>query len=136
MSLGGRSQITFLIAYEVLHSLKRKRGGKIGSFALKLNMSKAYDKIEWLFLEDMMISLGFCSKWVELLLRCVKSVSYSVVLNGTKGEEFKPTRGLRQGDLLSTYLLIIYAEGFSRPLKITKSEGFISRVRQRRGELI
>lgn len=79
----------------MLHSLKRKRRGKVGPFALKLDISNAYDRIEWSFLADMMVSLGFCSKWVELLLRCIKSVSYSEVLSGAKGGEFKPTQGLR-----------------------------------------
>lgn len=61
-------------------------------------MNKTYDQVEWSFLEDMMRRLDFCDAWIDLILWCVKSVSYSIMLNDKKGVDFKPTKGLRQGD--------------------------------------
>ncbi|KAK5777258.1 hypothetical protein PVK06_045225 [Gossypium arboreum] len=58
-----------LIAYEVLHSLKMRKRCKRGNFALTLDMSKAYDRIEWDFLAGMMLKLGFYSDWVVLVMR-------------------------------------------------------------------
>ena len=46
--------------------------------AVKLDMSKAYDKVEWIFLEKVMRKLGFDERWINLMMVCVKTVSYSV----------------------------------------------------------
>lgn len=51
-----------LIAYELMHAFQKKRVGKKGSFALKLDISNAYDKVEWEFFEGMMVNLGFDDK--------------------------------------------------------------------------
>ncbi|KAH1122604.1 hypothetical protein J1N35_005764 [Gossypium stocksii] len=71
----------------------------------------------------MMRSIGFCTDWISLIMTCITSVKYSVVLNGRVGREFRPQRGLRQGDPLSPYLFLICAEGFSRLLDLAKREG-------------
>lgn len=65
-----------MVAYELLHSMKTKHKGKVGSIAIKLGMSKAYDQVEWDFREAMLLKLGFSAKWTGLLMGCVKSVSY------------------------------------------------------------
>ncbi|KAH1121242.1 hypothetical protein J1N35_004402 [Gossypium stocksii] len=70
-----------LIAYEILHSLKMKKSGKKGNFAFKLDMSKAYDRVEWDFLAGMMSRLGFHQDWVVIIMRCVCSVTFTVGIN-------------------------------------------------------
>ncbi|KAA3470265.1 reverse transcriptase [Gossypium australe] len=114
-----------LIAYEILHSLKMKKRGKKGNFALKLDMSKAYDRVERDFLAGMMNLLGFHNDWIVLIMRCVYSVSYSISLNGLNSEWFSPSRGLRQGDPLSPYLFLICAEGFATLLEDAKQRGIM-----------
>ncbi|XP_019150238.1 PREDICTED: uncharacterized protein LOC109147056 [Ipomoea nil] len=68
-----------LIAAEVGHYLNRKQCGLAGWGALKLDMAKAYDHMEWSFLQRMLRALGFDDRWVELLMMCVTTVSYSVL---------------------------------------------------------
>lgn len=132
-----KRQITdnIFVAYEILHSFKRKRGTTKKNFALKLDMSKAYDRIEWVFLEKMMRSMGFGEGWISLIMRCITSVTYTVVINGREGEEFRPQRGLRQGDPLSPYLFLICAEGFSRLITLAKRDGRLFGTRVGRGNV-
>lgn len=99
---------------------------KKGNFALKLDISKAYDRVEWNFLAGMMTHLGFHADWIILIMRCVCSVSYSMSLNGSNGEWFLPSRGLKQGDSLSPYLFLICAEGFSTLIRESKHKGLMS----------
>ncbi|MBA0681924.1 hypothetical protein Goari_023691 [Gossypium aridum] len=100
-----------LLAYELMHSFKKKRMGEKRSLTLKLDMSKAYDRVEWVFFEQMMLKIGFGSACVNLIMHCISSISYSICLNGEMGERFKLKRGLCQGDLLSPYLFLICSEG-------------------------
>nr|XP_027118368.1 uncharacterized protein LOC113735569 [Coffea arabica] len=115
-----------LIAYEVNHSLKLKSYGQEGLMSIKLDMSKAFDKVEWLFLRHMMIALGFHSAFVDIVFRCISTVSYTFLLNGSQLGNLQPHRGIRQGDPLSPYLFLICAEGFSCLLQEAERCGSIS----------
>ena len=66
-----------LVAFESLHSMQ-KHVGKEDYMAIKLDMSKAYDKVEWVYMESVMRRVGFTERWVKLLMLCVKTVSYSI----------------------------------------------------------
>ncbi|XP_019172490.1 PREDICTED: uncharacterized protein LOC109167594 [Ipomoea nil] len=122
-----------LIASEVGHYLRRKQLGQVGWAALKLDMAKAYDRMEWPFVQQMLIGLGFDEIWVLLVMLCVQSVRYRVLVNGKPTEEIVPTRGLRQGDPLSPYLFIICAEGLSLLLQDSQAKGLLHGCRVARG---
>ncbi|KAL5551540.1 hypothetical protein UlMin_001716 [Ulmus minor] len=66
-----------------MHWIMQHRGGQTGYAALKLDMSRAYDMVKWEFLRGMTIKLGFTSSWVELIMRCVRSVSYYFLVQGS-----------------------------------------------------
>jgi hypothetical protein len=121
------------VAYECVHAIKGRRQGKNGYCAVKLDMHKVYDRVEWTFLRDMMLRLGFTSQWVELIMACVTTVNYRVWFNSDETERFKLTRGLRQGDPLSPYLFLICAEGLSSLLTYKEEVGSLQGVRVCRG---
>ena len=72
-----------LVAFETLHHMKTKKIGKVGYMALKLDMNKAYDRVEWIVLEKLMLKMGFHDNWVRLVMETVRTVSYSILINGT-----------------------------------------------------
>ena len=109
-----------MVAFEIGHYLKRKRSGRVGQAALKVDMLKAYDHIECDFLQGMMVRLGFNACWISLIRHCVTLVQYNVVHNGEVIGPILPKRGLRQKDPLSPYLFIFYAEGLSILLQESK----------------
>jgi hypothetical protein len=112
-----------LLAYEVTHFMQNKRCGADGFAALKLDMSKAYDRVEWNFLEKMMIRLGFAKKWIDIILECCSTIKYKFKINGSLTEELIPERGLRQGDPISPYLFLLCAEAFSSLLNSAETRG-------------
>ena len=106
-----------LIAFETLHHMKNQKSKKLGFMALKLDMSKAYDRVEWSYLVKIMEKLGFCEKWVSLVYECISTVSYSILVNGEPRGDIRPSRGIRQGDPLSPYLFLLCSEGLNRMLQ-------------------
>ena len=96
---------------------------KKGALALKLDVSKAYDRVEWGFLKGMMVKLGFSEVWVDRVMSCVSTPSFSVRINGKAYGNITLSRGIRQADPLSPYLLLIYAEGFTSLLARAEIEG-------------
>ncbi|XP_042939332.1 uncharacterized protein LOC122274351 [Carya illinoinensis] len=109
-----------IVAYEAIHSMQyRMRSKKEGYMALKLDMSKAYDRIEWAFLQAVLRKMGFAEAWTKLIMERVTSV-----------------RGLRQGEPLSPYLFILCFEVLGGMLDKAKEKGLVSRFPFARGSLL
>lgn len=102
-----------IVAHEAMHSIRKNKRGSDGLLSIKIDMSKAYDRVEWRFLKEIMMRLGFHSRWVNKIMFCVETVRYRIKINGKQSEEVEPKRGLKQGDPLSPYLFLLCQELFS-----------------------
>ena len=71
-----------ICAYECLHFMKRNRSKSNSFCAVKLDMMKAYDRLEWDYLEAIMGKLGFATQWIQIVMAMVRFVSFSVLFNG------------------------------------------------------
>jgi hypothetical protein len=120
-----------LIAYECLHTI-RKQNAKRPFFALKIDMMKAYDRVEWDFLHGALCKLGFAPCWIAAVMRCVTNVRYAVRVNGDLTSPVVPSRGIRQGDPISPYLFLLCTEGLSSLLFHKESLGVLQGVRNDR----
>lgn len=83
-----------MLAYEIVNFLRQQRRGHNGFLALKLDMSKVYNRIEWHFLENIMFKLGFNEIWIQSVLMCVSTVSFSFVINSDIIGYLHPSQGL------------------------------------------
>ncbi|KAL4295395.1 hypothetical protein GQ457_12G013690 [Hibiscus cannabinus] len=118
-----------LVAHELLHYLCSSKNGPNKGAALKLDMEKAFDRVEWTFLRSVLLRLGFHSDWVDLLMDCVSTVSYRIRINGRLSPVLIPQRGLRQGDPLSPFLFVICMQGLSATLLAEQAAGRIMGIR-------
>jgi hypothetical protein len=71
-----------LAAYETMNTMHTRMWSKVGFMGIKLDMSKAYNRVKWLFLEKVMSKMGFSERWIQLIMGCVNSVTYSIIVNG------------------------------------------------------
>jgi hypothetical protein len=114
-----------LIAFEAFHYLKKHRKTNQGYVGIKLDIAKAYDSLEWEFIEKTLIAMGFPTRCVILIMTCIRSVSFSILVNGQPTEVFYPQRGIRQGDPLSPYIFILCAEVLSGLISDSREKGQI-----------
>lgn len=122
-------QDNIFIVQEVIHQLRVRRRKRKFQAILKLDMQKAYDRVEWDFLCDYMLKLGFHEIWVKWIKHCISSVSFSILIKGEPSAVFKPSRGIRQGDPLSPYLFIIMANSLSTLMRKAVQDGNIKGIR-------
>ena len=108
--------------------------GLTGYMIIKIDLEKAYDRLEWGFVRNMSSSLNFHMDTVELILSCISTTSVSLHFNGEQLEEFQPSRGLRQGDPLSPYIFILRMESLSSLINKKCDDGVWGRVKASRNE--
>jgi hypothetical protein len=99
-----------LIAFECLHSI-RQQTSKRPFFALKIDMMKAYDRVEYKYLHGCLSKLGFTPGWIQSVMRCFTCVSYAIHVNGELTEPVIPSRGIHQGGPIIPYLFLLCTEG-------------------------
>ncbi|XP_056688698.1 uncharacterized protein [Spinacia oleracea] len=93
------------------HFHKVKKRNKI--MALKLDITKAYDSIEWDFVRETLLFFNFPPNLISLIMSCISTPSISILWNGEICNAFKPSRGIRQGDPLSSYIFVLCLDRLS-----------------------
>eukprot|EP00253_Pinus_taeda_P002165 PITA_02165 len=110
------------VAQETIHSVKQmNRKGAV----IKIDLSKAYDRISWTYLRMLLTHLGFKTDFINWIMGCITIVNFVVLINGAASPFFKGQRGLRQGCPLSPLLFLLAAEGLSQLILKAKREGSV-----------
>lgn len=119
----GRQILNNIIqAHELVHSLKSNKQARM---IIQLDLAKAYDKLSWSYIKEMLKAYGFDHNWIRWAMALVSSVNFSILLNDSPSSTFIPSRGLRQGDPLSPFVFMLMMEGLRRGIKMANAEGRI-----------
>eukprot|EP00253_Pinus_taeda_P027180 PITA_27180 len=114
------------LAQEALHSVWSKH---LRAILLKIDLSKAFDRVSWLYLKMILIHLGFPHAFITWIMACITTPSFSILINGSASDFFHSDRGLRQGCPLSPLLFLLVMEGLSRLMESAKRSGEIGGLR-------
>ncbi|XP_019415559.1 PREDICTED: uncharacterized protein LOC109327034 [Lupinus angustifolius] len=110
--LGQGTADNIILAQEVMHYIHKSKQKK-GVLAFNVDLEKAYDRVNWDFLEHTLADFGIPASIVKMVMWCVRNDSMSLLWNGSRLNTFTPTRGLRQGDPMSPYLFVLCMEKLS-----------------------
>lgn len=103
---GRRGTDNAIIVQELIHSISRTKGRQ-GYMAIKIDLEKAYDKLEWSFIRERLSHINLPTDISDLIMSCISSVSTTILFNGGTMDPIIPSRGIRQGDPLSPYIFIL-----------------------------
>lgn len=104
--LGDQSIDNFMLCQEFIHSLHHNKSRK-GGIIIKLDLEKAYDSIEWQFIEEILKDAAIPTKIASVIMRMITSGSCRPIWDGEAANNIKPSRGLYQGDLLLPYIFVL-----------------------------
>ena len=112
--LGRKCIDTAIIMQEIIHTLSKKRGVYM---ALKIDLEKVSDKLEWSFIRDMLIRANLPANLIDIIMSYMTTVSTSIMFNGEALNPIYPSRGIRQGGPLSLYLFILCMDFLGQLIK-------------------
>jgi hypothetical protein len=120
---GRKIMDSFILAHEVIHSLKTTR---TLDMLIKLDLSKSFDRINWKYMRSLLEAFGFNSLRVSWIMRLTSSDFFSILVNGVPSQPFSPSIGIRQGDHFSPFLFFIMVERPGCYLKASVVEGSLN----------
>jgi len=109
---GVRTGNNIIIVQEIIHMMVRKFGPK-GHVALKPDLEKAYDRLEWSFIQETLEFFQIPPKLIRLIMNMISLTCFNIMWNGTPLSTIIPSGGICQGDLISPYLFILCLERLS-----------------------
>jgi hypothetical protein len=107
------------LAQETLHSIKKNN---LKVTILKLDLAKAYDRVDWNFLRLALLKMGMTTKIVNSIMGCLDSATFAILINGSPSRFFKVMRGLKQGCPLSPFLFLIVVEALSQMIHEARAQ--------------
>jgi hypothetical protein len=117
---GRKIMDSIIVVHEIIHSLKSTR---TPGMLLKLDLSKAFDKLSWQYMKALLSAFGFNKDWVTCIMNLISSTFFSILVNGVPSQPLSPSRGIRQGNPLSPFLFFIMAKGLGRYIKASIQNG-------------
>lgn len=120
---GRHSSDNITIVQEVIHTMRKKKGKK-GFMAIKIDLEKAYDKLKWDFVKDTLVDIGLPQPMIELIWHSISSPTMKILWNGKCNENISPSRGVRQGEPLSPYIFVLCMERLSQLISLAVEQHF------------
>ena len=101
----------------------RRRKGKTSQMLIKIDLEKAYDRLTWNCIRDTLEKTGLPHSWIWNSMHCIETVEMKITWNGKTLEGFKPSRGIRQGDPISLFLIVLCMERLGHVINKVVEEG-------------